>query len=453
MRRMRAITALAATIASACVSVALAAGNAPATPPSVSTGNATNIQSTSAVVNGAVNPNGKATSYAFQWGTTTSYGHETQITSAGAGTSFTSVNASLTGLRPGTTYDFRIIALRPSGTTVVGPNATFKTTGTQPTANGTAPTVTTEPATGISSSGATLSAVVNPQGQATTYYFEYGTDTGGKTVNYGYETAATSAGSGKTNAMVSANLRGLLPGTKYDFRIVAENATGTSLGSNQTLTTTSEPAVTTGEAAGVGTDHATLNGTVNPDGHNTTYYFQYGTTTSYGNNTAPQSAGSGTANVAIHALVSALKANTTYDYRLVATSSQGTVHGDNMTFKTGSQPSPAPTTSQVRVMGRMGFVSPGRVIGVEVGCFKGATTCTGHIRMTYDGTQIGERAYSIAPKSGGFQNIQITGYGERMLHSHNHVFHLLPITVTVSPDGGQGQQLSYVMHLARWVWH
>jgi hypothetical protein len=31
------------------------------------------------------------------------------------------------------------------------------------------------------------------------------------------------------------------------------------------------------------------------------------------------------------------------------------------------------------------------------------------------------------------------------------VFHLLPVTVTAAQTGGQ--TLSFVIHLARWVWH
>jgi hypothetical protein len=33
----------------------------------------------------------------------------------------------------------------------------------------------------------------------------------------------------------------------------------------------------------------------------------------------------------------------------------------------------------------------------------------------------------------------------------NRTFHLLPVTVNVTSS--TGQKLSYVIHLARWVWH
>jgi hypothetical protein len=92
------------------------------------------------------------------------------------------------------------------------------------------------------------------------------------------------------------------------------------------------PSVTTGRATNVAMNSATLNGTVNPNGIATTYYFQWGLTSSYGNTTSTQSAGSGTSNVAVSADLTGLVPKTTYHYRLVATNSIGTSYGAHMTF-------------------------------------------------------------------------------------------------------------------------
>ena len=48
------------------------------------------------------------------------------------------------------------------------------------------------------------------------------------------------------------------------------------------------PSATTGSPSSVGQSSATVNGTVNPNGQSTTYYFKYGTTTTYGLQTSPQ---------------------------------------------------------------------------------------------------------------------------------------------------------------------
>jgi len=205
------------------------------------------------------------------------------------------------------------------------------------------------------------------------------------------------------------------------------------------------PTVTTGSPSSVGQSNATVSGTVNPNGQSTSYYFKYGTTTSYGLQTTPAGAGSGTGVVAVHQTLDGLTPNTTYHYQLVATSSAGTTNGTDQTFTTS-----ATATSQTVVLGHEGFVSPGWIVGAEVGCFHGTSTCTGQLTMSHDGTTIAQRSYSIAPDSGGFQNMELNSTGQNELKS-NSVFHLLPVTVTAAQTGGQTS--SWVIHLARWVWH
>jgi hypothetical protein len=207
----------------------------------------------------------------------------------------------------------------------------------------------------------------------------------------------------------------------------------------------SPPAATTGSPSQVGQTAAVLNGTVDPEGKVTSYFFQYGTSTAYGLQTSPASAGSGTGNVAVHKAITGLTPGTTYHYRLVAQNASGTTPGDDATVTVGQ------VQSQVRFIGREGFVSPGRIIGVEAGCFGGQTQCTGHVTMSHNGIVIGQRDFSIAPNSGGFQNIEISRQGQQMLLSYNGRFHLLPVSVAVTTTSGQ--KTSQVVHLARWVWH
>jgi hypothetical protein len=437
MRKLYNGLALVATAAAVIIPATLAQG-ASSSPPTVTTSAATNVSDGGATLNGIVNPNGQQTSYAFQWGPTTGYGHETTLTSAGSGSTAQTVNAVLSGLSPGTAYHYRIIATNASGTSV-GSDQSFKTGGTAPPPS-TPPTASTGSATNLNQSGATVNGTVDPGGQATSYYFEYG-----PTSNYGFQTAATSGGSGVDNEPVSANLDGLASSTTYHYRLVAVSAGGTALGSDQTFTTTTPPAATTGTATQIRKTAVVLNGTVDPKGQATTYYFQYGTSTAYGLQTSPASAGSGGGNVAVHSELTGLTTNTIYHYRIIAESAGGTSYGADQTVTVG-QPQ-----SQVRFMGRMGFVSPGRIIGVEAGCFGGDAYCAGHVTMSHNGIVIGQGDFNIAPDSGGFQNIEISRRGEQMLTSYNNVFHLLPVTVSVSTPSGQ--KTSQVMHLARWIWH
>jgi hypothetical protein len=189
-----------------------------------------------------------------------------------------------------------------------------------------------------------------------------------------------------------------------------------------------------------------VTGSVNPAGQATTYYFEYGPTSDYGFETSPTDGGSGVTSEAVSGSLSGLASGTTYHYRLVAVSNGGTALGDDQPFTTRA----AGTPSHVAFMGRMGFVSPGGIIGVEAGCFGGQTPCSGHVTMAHDGIVIGKRDFNIPPNSGGFQNLGLSARGKEMLKG-NSVFHLLAVNVSVTTT--TGQRTAQVMHLARWVWH
>lgn len=94
--------------------------------PGASTGGASAITSTGALVSGLVSPGGVATSYLVEFGTTTAYGHSTALSSAGAGTRTVPVSITLSGLRARTRYHYRLVAISAGGTGV-GSDATFMT--------------------------------------------------------------------------------------------------------------------------------------------------------------------------------------------------------------------------------------------------------------------------------------------------------------------------------------
>src|SRR5947209_1379957 len=190
MRALLCVTAVAITV----LPVALAQGAGSA--PTVTTSSPTGVTDSGATLNGSVNPNGQQTSYAFQWGPTGGYGHETAVTSAGSGTVTSSVSATLSGLASGSTYHFRIIAINRTGT-AVGADQTFTTTGSAPPPSP-APSAITGTSSNVGFSGATVTGSVNPSGQSTSYYFEYGPSS-----NYGFETSPTDAGSGSASQAAS----------------------------------------------------------------------------------------------------------------------------------------------------------------------------------------------------------------------------------------------------------
>jgi hypothetical protein len=100
----------------------------------------------------------------------------------------------------------------------------------------------------------------------------------------------------------------------------------------------SKPGVRTGGAASITMNSATLNGRVDPNNAETTYFFQYGTTSLFGTNTAVAAAGSGANGVAVSVPISGLAPATKYHYRLVAQNRFGITKGERRTFTTKRQP-------------------------------------------------------------------------------------------------------------------
>jgi len=93
----------------------------PESAPVVSTGGASAVTDTSATLHGSVNPKNQATSYRFQYGTSTAYGSATASrTVSTMDNTAHPVLAKLTGLTPRTTYHYRLVATNATGTTAGG---------------------------------------------------------------------------------------------------------------------------------------------------------------------------------------------------------------------------------------------------------------------------------------------------------------------------------------------
>jgi hypothetical protein len=172
---------------------------------------------TEAILNGSIHPEGNTVEYHFEYEGPGVTGKQSTPTATLSAADFTShsVSAQVTGLEPGMIYHFQLVATYGAGNTSVS-GATKQEFTTHTVA---APTATTLAAEGLKETEATLKGTVNPGGEATEYFFEYGTDT-----HYGQKTEkATLQASGGSSQGVSATLKGLTPGTEYHFRLVAKN--------------------------------------------------------------------------------------------------------------------------------------------------------------------------------------------------------------------------------------
>jgi len=132
-----------------------------------------------------------------------------------------------------------------------------------------APTATTNAATSVSATDATLNGSINANSASTAVTFEYGlTNSYGSTV-----TATPSPFTGSSSTSVSAAITGLTANTTYHYRVVGVNAGGTTNGSDQTFTISTPSLTLTSNA----TDNTIVSGTsvtftATPSGSTATNY-------------------------------------------------------------------------------------------------------------------------------------------------------------------------------------
>ncbi len=200
--------------------------------PSVTATNPTRVTQTTAQFNGTVNPNGATTAYFFQYGLTSAYGLTTKVSNAGHGTKAVTVKASAGGLIPGTVYHFRIVAYNSHGG-AVGRDHTFTTVGPPP------PGATTGPASAVGVNSVTLTGVINPNGAATAYQFQYGTTTGYGSIS---PSSPVSVPAGKAPVTVTQTISGLQQNQLFHYRLVAVHTVGpATYGADQVFRTEPHP--------------------------------------------------------------------------------------------------------------------------------------------------------------------------------------------------------------------
>jgi hypothetical protein len=100
----------------------------------------------------------------------------------------------------------------------------------------TRPAVTTGGVSNVAPTTAVLKGTVNPNGAATTYFFQFG-----PTRLYGGQTTTAAAGKGTKGVRVSAPAAGFAPATTYHYRLVAQNRKGLTLGRDRTFKTAKQP--------------------------------------------------------------------------------------------------------------------------------------------------------------------------------------------------------------------
>ncbi len=205
---------------------------------------ATNVGQSFANLNATVNPNGDDTTVSFEYGTSPSFfDRTTSYQSTGLSNYERSISIYVYGLAPNTTYYFRGIARNNFG-------VDYTDTGTFTTSYSNSyndnnqynsqPLVTTNSATFIYQTFASLNGTVDTKNYSTDTWFEWG-----ETVNLGNMTSITAFSPTTNVRQFSYVLTGLKSATTYYFRANARNAYGTVYGSILSFTTPGNAVVTT----------------------------------------------------------------------------------------------------------------------------------------------------------------------------------------------------------------
>ncbi|MBC8161590.1 MAG: hypothetical protein H7Z42_10270 [Roseiflexaceae bacterium] len=302
--------------------------------PIATTSTASQVATSAATLNGLVNAQNSTTTVRFQVTQTEGdYADAIEVVANPAVVSdnqTTAVSAKLASLIPNTIYYYRVVATNQAG---VAPGVEYAFMTVAPP-----PTVTTNAASDIDASTATLRGTANAQNSATRVYFLY-TRTPG---NYdsAVEIAASSSNlTGTSDTAVSASITNLLPNTDYYYQIVATSPAGTTYGSEQRLTTAPvSPVATTLAASDVTTTSVTFNGMVNAQNSIATAYFQYSAVSGDYSSAIEIAANpiviGGRLDTTVQASLINLEPNTTYYIRLVASNTAGRVTGVERRFTT-----------------------------------------------------------------------------------------------------------------------
>jgi hypothetical protein len=204
----------------------------------------TGVTTTTATLNGTINPNGPfAVDYRFQYSADgvdwTDAGTDTQLP---GGNTPVPISANVTRLKPNTFYRVRLVIQKPFGNPQQITAEAIFLTDALPTAS---PTIDDLVPAWVEQTRATLQAEINPNGLATRYHFEYGADP----VNLDRRIPADAElvlAQGSDPVTVEAAPTGLDPETPYFFRVVAANSKGTTVSAGQPFETLNAQGLTQG---------------------------------------------------------------------------------------------------------------------------------------------------------------------------------------------------------------
>ncbi|WP_417449461.1 fibronectin type III domain-containing protein [Kordiimonas sp.] len=300
-------------------------------PPMVYSQSATDVQATSALLSGYVEPCGvPETDIYISYGTDANASGNTAYPTSSVVDPDGQINVSVTveGLTPDTTYYYMVVASNENGSSPSVPSH-FTTSLT-------AATFSQCQASDITSDSVKISGRVQSYGKTdTTLSLHYGTDENAEGMSATLSPASIGAGA---ESDVSASIEGLSPDTVYYFKVTANNELGSSTSTPARFATEASVATFSQcEATSVTSDTATLSCLVTASKDtDTAVSMQYGTDkTAEGTAVTPTPANiSGDAPTEVSATIDGLEYGTVYYFKATASNDGGSSASSATQFTT-----------------------------------------------------------------------------------------------------------------------
>ncbi|MDD4033221.1 MAG: FISUMP domain-containing protein [Bacteroidales bacterium] len=294
--------------------------------PTVTSGEVTNITTTTATCTGNLTADGGATILARGVCWSTSQFPTISDSKISSGTGLGVFTDNITGLSPNTNYYVRAYATNSVGT-AYGDQKTFKTQEEQKI-----PSVTTGDVTNITTTTADCSGNVTSDGNAAiTARGVCWSTSENPTISNSKTTEGTSLGT------YTSNITGLSPNTTYYVKAYATNSIGTAYGEQKSFKTQDDrtiPSVTTEDVTNITTRTATCTGNVTADGKADITARGICWSTSENPTTSNSKIINGLGLGTYTSNITGLSPNTTYYVKAYATNSIGTAYGEQKSFKT-----------------------------------------------------------------------------------------------------------------------
>jgi len=305
--------------------------------PTVQTNPATNVEATAAQLNGIVDPKGEETTVEFEYYPSASPSQAVTIPAVESplmGEGEQSVSASPDNLEPDTEYTFFARATNSSGS-ATGDPLTFTTEGAPPEFTQIGPFSVSEAAPEGDPVGDVDAN--DGAGGATDDGVSYTITDGNDPDADGVPAFAINSGDGRIE-VANAGEIDFEARQQFALEIVADNGVSTTTATADiTVDDVPPPTATTGSVTDVSSVAATLQGTANPNGAETTITFAYHPEGAPGKvQTAPaeESPLTDAGAAEVSARVEGLAPGTDYVFRVVATSTEGEQRGDDQPFAT-----------------------------------------------------------------------------------------------------------------------